>query len=103
MTVSVVLTVVYVILATAGLMFAVICLLFNIIFRQRRYHYFKISASTLWHWPCRLVRLSSPNLNYIIGVGAVVLYFNVITLVIPTTNTHFAAVLCNVGPIESSL
>ena len=36
MTVSVALTVVYVILATAGLVFAVGCLLFNIIFRHRR-------------------------------------------------------------------
>ncbi|CAI8029903.1 hypothetical protein GBAR_LOCUS16974 [Geodia barretti] len=35
-TVSVALTVVYVILATTGLVFAVGCLLFNIIFRQRR-------------------------------------------------------------------
>ena len=45
---------------------------------------------------CRLIRLSSPNLNYLIGLGAIVLYLNIITLVIPTTNTHFAAVLCNV-------
>ena len=44
----------------------------------------------------RLIRLSSPNLNYLIGLGAIVLYLNIITLVIPTTNTHFAAVLCNV-------
>ena len=36
-TVSVALTVVYVILATAGLVFAVACILFNIIFRKKRY------------------------------------------------------------------
>ena len=35
-TVSVALTVVYVILATAGLVFAVACILFNIIFREKR-------------------------------------------------------------------
>ena len=35
-TVSVVLTVVYVILATAGLVFAAVCLIFTLIFRQRR-------------------------------------------------------------------
>ncbi|CAI8029905.1 Gamma-aminobutyric acid type B receptor subunit 2 [Geodia barretti] len=80
-TVSVALTVVYVILATTGLVFAVGCLLFNIIFRQRR-----------------LVRLSSSNLNYLIGLGAIVLYVNVITLVIPTTNADFAAILCNTNP-----
>ena len=44
---------------------------------------------------CRLIRLSSRNLNYIIGLGAITIYLNVITLVIPTTNPHFAAVLCN--------
>ncbi|CAI8020636.1 Gamma-aminobutyric acid type B receptor subunit 1 [Geodia barretti] len=85
-TVSVALTVVYVILATAGLVFAVACILFNIIFREKR-----------------LIRLSSPNLNYLIGLGAIVLYLNVITLVIPTTNTHFAAVLCNINPWLISL
>ena len=46
--------------------------------------------------PLRLIRLSSPNLNYIIGLGAIVLYLNVITFVIPTTNKDVAAVLCNV-------
>ena len=34
--VSVALTVVYVILATAGLVFAVVCILFNLLFRQKR-------------------------------------------------------------------
>ena len=48
----------------------------------------------------RLIRLSSPNLNYIIGLGAIILYLNVITLVIPTTNTDFAAVLCNVSIVQ---
>ena len=48
----------------------------------------------------RLIRLSSPNLNYIIGLGAIILYLNVITLVIPTTNTDFAAVLCNISIIQ---
>lgn len=54
------------------------------------YYYCDLSYS-------RLIRLSSPNLNYIIGLGAIVLYLNVITLVIPTTNPDFAAVLCNVS------
>ncbi|CAI8012114.1 Gamma-aminobutyric acid type B receptor subunit 1 [Geodia barretti] len=78
-TVSVGLTVVYVVFAAAGLAFAVVCIFFTLIFRNRK-----------------LIRLSSPNLNYLIGLGAIVLYLNIITLVIPTTNTHFAAVLCNV-------
>ena len=45
----------------------------------------------------RLIRLSSPNLNYIIGLGAFILYLNVVALVIPATNHDFAAVLCNVS------
>ena len=45
----------------------------------------------------RLIRMSSPNLNYIIGMGAIVLYFNVIVLVIPTTKEKVALFLCNVS------
>ena len=45
----------------------------------------------------RLIRMSSPNLNYIIGLGAIVLYFNVIVLVIPTTKEKVALFLCNVS------
>ncbi|CAI8049960.1 Gamma-aminobutyric acid type B receptor subunit 2, partial [Geodia barretti] len=85
-TVSVALTVVYVILATAGLVFAVACVLFTLVFRKKK-----------------LIRLSSPNLNYLIGLGAIVLYLNVIVLVIPTTNPEFAAVLCNFNPWLTSL
>ena len=44
----------------------------------------------------RLIRLSSPNLNYIIGLGAIVLYLNVIILVVPTAEPHVAVILCNV-------
>ena len=45
----------------------------------------------------RLIRRSSPNLNYIIGLGAIILYLNVISFVIPTTNPDFMSVLCNVS------
>ena len=44
----------------------------------------------------RLIRLSSPNLNYIIGAGAMVLFADVILHVIPTTSPDVAVVLCNV-------
>ena len=55
------------------------------------------------YWVYRLVRLSSSNLNYLIGLGAIVLYVNVITLVIPTTNADFAAILCNVSDQQTYL
>nr|CAA76688.1 metabotropic glutamate GABA-like receptor [Geodia cydonium] len=85
-TVSVPLTVVYVALAVGGLVFAIVCVFFTVIFRKRK-----------------LIRLSSPNLNYLIGLGAIILYFNVITLVIPTTDTVIAAILCNINPWLTSL
>jgi gamma-aminobutyric acid type B receptor len=80
-TVSRGLTVVYIILAFAGIVFAVACLLFNLVFRQRV-----------------LIRMSSPNLNYVIGLGAIVLYFNVVVLVIPTTEEKKALFFCNLSP-----
>ena len=49
------------------------------------------------HWPCRLIRLSSSNLNYLIGLGAIILYINIITFVIPAKGMVVASVLCNVG------
>ncbi|CAI8035412.1 Gamma-aminobutyric acid type B receptor subunit 2 [Geodia barretti] len=85
-TVTIGLTVVYVILAAAGLVFTIICLVFTIFFRNER-----------------LIRLSSPNLNYMIGLGAIVLYINVIILVIPAKDTNLAAVICNVNPWLISL
>ena len=41
MTISVALTVVYVALAAGGLVFTLACILFNIIFREKRYHFSK--------------------------------------------------------------
>lgn len=41
--------------------------------------------------------MSSPNLNYIIALGAIVLYVNVIVLVTPTTDDKEALFLCNVS------
>ena len=44
----------------------------------------------------RLIRLSSPNLNYIIGAGAIILYIDIYLFVVPTTDSDTVAVLCNV-------
>ena len=64
--------------------------------------YFYLCHVSLY-WVYRLIRLSSSNLNYLIGLGAIVLYVNVITLVIPTTNADFAAILCNVSDQQTYL
>ncbi len=45
----------------------------------------------------RLIRLSSPNLNYIIGGGAILLYAAVYLTVIPTTDRDIISATCNVS------
>ena len=56
---------------------------------------------------CRLIRLTSPNLNYMIGVGAMIFYIDVALLVTPSTNPSVVSGLCNItlwlAPIGYSL
>lgn len=77
---------IFITLATAGLIFTLICLTFNFLFRKKR-----------------LIQLSSPNLNYLIGVGAILLYFDAYLLVAPTTDKTATTVKCNVTPWLTSL
>ena len=51
----------------------------------------------------RLIRLSSPNLNYLIGVGAIILYMNTYFFIIPTTNPKAVVALCNLTPWLTAL
>jgi len=44
----------------------------------------------------RLIRLSSPNLNYLIGGGAIILYIDIYFFIIPTTDPSAVVILCNV-------
>ena len=44
----------------------------------------------------RLIRLSSPNLNYLIGGGAIILYIDMYFFIIPTADPNAVVVLCNV-------
>ena len=46
---------------------------------------------------CRLIKLTSPNLNYIIGAGAILLYLGIYVMAIPSTNQTAVAVFCNVS------
>ena len=43
----------------------------------------------------RLIRLTSPNLNYLIGSGAILLYIAIIVTVLPAKSAVFAGILCN--------
>ena len=53
--------------------------------------------------PSRLIRLSSPNLNYLIGGGAIILYVNTSFFVIPTTDPQVVVALCNLTPWLTAL
>eukprot|EP00731_Ephydatia_muelleri_P020686 Em0013g413a len=53
-----------------GITFAGACLVFNILFRQRR-----------------VVKLSSPNLNYLIILGAVLMYISVYIYILPVKDS----------------
>ena len=46
----------------------------------------------------RLIKLASRKLNYLIGIGAIILYINTIFSVIPSTNPDVVRVLCNLTP-----
>ncbi len=53
-------------------------------------------------WPVlfadfRLIRLTSPNLNYLTAVGAIVLYIEVYLTVVQTESQDTVSVLCNVS------
>ena len=47
---------------------------------------------------CRLIRLTSPNLNYLIGFGAIILYLVVFFTVIPAPTQTPVVFLCNLIP-----
>ena len=53
-----------------------------------------------WHYFSygRLIKLASTKLNYLIGIGAIVLYVNIMIFVIPSTNPDVVGVLCNLTP-----
>ena len=53
--------------------------------------------------PSRLIRMSSPNLNYLIGGGAIILYVDIYFFTAPTTNPHAVTVLCNLTPWLTAL
>ena len=45
----------------------------------------------------RLIRLTSPKLNYFIGIGAIILYIDISLSVAPTTDPKIVTILCNVS------
>ena len=53
--------------------------------------------------PSRLIRMSSTNLNNLIGGGAIILYMDTYFFVIPTTNPQVVTALCNLTPWLTAL
>jgi len=49
------------------------------------------------HKHYRLIRLTSPNLNYIIGAGATLLYLDICLNVVPTVDPDIVIIMCNVS------
>ena len=45
----------------------------------------------------RIVRLTSPNLNYLIILGTILLYTTVIFFVFPTTDATYQTIFCHVS------
>lgn len=59
---------------------------------------------TLSSYHYRIVRLTSPNLNYVIITGALLLYASVILYIFPSTNEFLVTLFCQVrlapGPVN---
>ena len=60
----------------------------------------KIVLLNLFH---RLVKLASTNLNYLIGIGAIILYLDTFFFVIPTTDPAVVRAFCNLTPWLTAL
>ena len=54
-------------------------------------------------FPSRLIRMSSPKLNYLIGGGAIILYIDTYFFIIPTTDPQVVTALCNITPWLTAL
>lgn len=78
-TVSRTVTIVFLALNSTGFIYAIMCLLFNIVFQKKR-----------------LVRLDSPNLNYLIILGSLMIYTSCIAFVTPTRTPSVVSALCMV-------
>ena len=59
-----------------------------------------LPPSSLSLSPSSVVRLSSPKLNYLIGIGAILLYINIILVVVPLeeNDKELANALCYITP-----
>ena len=122
-TVSPAVTAIYSLASVAGFILAFACAVFNFVHRKKKWvsvvlqarfpvaihftnakHFYGSTAYREWlgkmmnHCSfCRLIRLSSPKLNYIIILGATCFYVSRIFLVLPSLDPNVIVVHCNVS------
>ena len=100
--IAVPLTISVYILASVGIVFAIVCFVFVFYFREKKYVTISTASMDIAHLYftfilCRLIRLTSPNLNYVICCGALMLYISVFFYAIHSTTPEIAIVLCYVS------
>ena len=96
------LVIVYYILAVAGLLFTTACLVFN--FTQRNKKLDGLSIFFMYNnhlylvfFTYRVVKLTSPNINYFVIIGAYLLYSSIFFRVLPSTNLAANSARCIVS------
>lgn len=106
--ISLAVTATFIVLHICGIVFALFCLAFNIINRKKRSEDTSIknicmtwmiiisNFTNLWLL-YRVIRLSSPNLNYIIIGGGILTYCSGIAIALPITNREMKLSLCFVS------
>lgn len=94
------LVVIYDVLAGLGLVFTTVCFVFNFTFRDRKLVHFSLAILTK-HYTImcfhRIIRLTSPNLNYFIIAGCFIMYASIFIRLMPSTDKIVNYVRCNVS------
>ena len=87
------------ILATLGLIFAIGCLIFNIVFRKKKYGKINLNLQVTWKgfFCYRIMKISSPSLNYFIILGALLMYTSIYFVLLPSLNSVIVLTGCLVS------
>ena len=87
-------------LGVTGIILATTCLIFIIVFRKKMYARTMIIPARYYNpffW-YRVIKLTSPNLNYVLILGVLIQTIPVfLNVYVGTTNLTFLAVRCRVG------
>ena len=64
---------------------------------QQTLHALHIHSAFLGHSACRYIKLTSPLINVVMCVGALLFYTTMVLLGVPTTSIDVQSALCNVS------